>query len=314
MAGTLQMRCQDSDSHNESFQRLVATMSAESPCSSYETDQGSTSTLRPRLLPRKRKPTCFRKMVRYIAKKYLTSESDRQYYADRYTCCPPPLFVPTVTLAEIGLFTYHCLDAGAISANGPIPVESVLIFRPDKRIQLWRFVSYTLIHAGWVHLFFNMLVQILVGLPLEMVHGSGRIMIVYISGVLAGSLGTSVFDMKAYLAGASGGVYSLLAAHLANIMLNYSEMEFGLLKLSAVLIIASADVGFAVWDRLLERDLLPQISYTAHLMGSLAGLTMGLLVLKNFDQKLHKQCAWWIAFVVYAGCTAFAVCWNVFYF
>lgn len=77
---------------------------------------------------------------------------------------------------------------------------------------------------------------------------------------------------------------------------------------------ASADVGFAVWDRLLERDLLPQISYTAHLMGSLAGLTMGLLVLKNFDQKLYKQCAWWIAFAVYAGCTAFAVCWNVFYF
>lgn len=27
MAGTLQMRCQDSDSHNESFQRLVATVS-----------------------------------------------------------------------------------------------------------------------------------------------------------------------------------------------------------------------------------------------------------------------------------------------
>lgn len=81
-------------------------MSAESPCSSYETDQGSTSTLRPRLLPRKRKPTCFRKMVRYIAKKYLTSESDRQYYADRYTCCPPPLFVPTVTLAEVGVLTF----------------------------------------------------------------------------------------------------------------------------------------------------------------------------------------------------------------
>ena len=35
----------------------------------------------------------------------------------------------------------------------------------------------------------------------------------------AGSLGTSVFDTQAYLLGASGGVYSLLAAHLANIML-----------------------------------------------------------------------------------------------
>ncbi|XP_048733353.1 protein rhomboid-like isoform X2 [Ostrea edulis] len=289
-------------------------MTAGSPCSSQETDQGSTSFLRPRLLRRRRKSPCFQKMVRYIAKNYLTRDGDRQYYADRYTCCPPPWFIPAITLAEIGLFTYHCVDAGAISANGPIPVESVLIYRPDKRIQLWRFILYTLIHAGWVHLFFNMLVQFLVGLPLEMVHGSGRVMLVYGSGVLAGSLGTSVFDMKAYLVGASGGVYSLLAAHLANIMLNYSEMEFGVIKLGAVLTIASADVGFAVWDRLLEKDLLPQISYTAHLMGSLAGLTMGLLVLKNFDKKLYEQYLWWIAFAVYVGSIVFAVCWNVFYY
>lgn len=34
-----------------------------------------------------------------------------------------------------------------------------------------------------------------------------------------GSLGTSVFDMDAFLVGASGGVYALLAAHLANILL-----------------------------------------------------------------------------------------------
>lgn len=35
----------------------------------------------------------------------------------------------------------------------------------------------------------------------------------------SGSLGTSIFDMEAYLVGASGGVYALLAAHLANIVL-----------------------------------------------------------------------------------------------
>jgi len=34
-----------------------------------------------------------------------------------------------------------------------------------------------------------------------------------------GSLGTSVFDSNVYLVGASGGVYALLAAHLANVML-----------------------------------------------------------------------------------------------
>lgn len=35
----------------------------------------------------------------------------------------------------------------------------------------------------------------------------------------SGSLGTSVFDTDVYLVGASGGVYALLAAHLANVLL-----------------------------------------------------------------------------------------------
>ena len=46
---------------------------------------------------------------------------------------------------------------------------------------------------------------------------------VYISGVLAGSLGTSLTDPDTYLAGASGGVYALIAAHLATMLLNFRE-------------------------------------------------------------------------------------------
>ena len=38
----------------------------------------------------------------------------------------------------------------------------------------------------WIHLIFNLMVQMLVGLPLEMVHGSLRIGTVYMAGVLAG--------------------------------------------------------------------------------------------------------------------------------
>ena len=44
-----------------------------------------------------------------------------------------------------------------------------------------------------------MVIQLFVGLPLEMSHGSKRVMVVYIFGVLAGSLTTSVFDSKVYL-------------------------------------------------------------------------------------------------------------------
>lgn len=55
----------------------------------------------------------------------------------------------------------------------------------------------------------------------------------------------------------------------------------------------------------------PPVSYVAHLTGALAGLTIGLLVLKNFEQRLHEQLLWWVALGVYAACTIFAVLFNV---
>lgn len=85
-----------------------------------------------------------------------------------------------------------------------------------------------------------MCVQLIVGIPLEMVHGSLRILAIYVSGVLAGenlvflhrinfvnwhcnlflgSMASGVFDSSAMLIGASGGVYCLLASQAANIVL-----------------------------------------------------------------------------------------------
>ncbi|CAG7661867.1 unnamed protein product [Allacma fusca] len=238
-------------------------------------------------------------MARLIADEFLTDERDRKYYADHYRCLPPPLFIISVTLIELGFFTYYTVWHGEISSSGPLPMDSPFVYRPDKRQEVWRFLFYMVLHAGWVHLMFNLLVQLLVGLPLEMVHGSLRIGCVYMAGVLAGSLGTSVFDPDVYLVGASGGVYALLAAHLANVLLNYNNMEFGLVRLLGVFLIASVDVGFAIYDRYAasppSEGSVPPVSYVAHLTGALAGLTIGLLVLKNFEQKLREQLMWWFA-------------------
>ncbi|KAG1703714.1 Protein rhomboid [Nymphon striatum] len=180
----------------------------------------------------------FRKMVKAIATEFLTDDRDRKYYADHYKCCPPPFFIIFMTLIELGFFIYYTVMAGGdVKAGGPVPIDSLLIYRPDKRLEIWRFLLYTLLHAGWLHLSFNLIVQLLVGLPLEMVHGSLRIGTVYMAGVLAGSLGTSIFDSDVYLVGASGGVYALLAAHLANVLLNYNQMEFGVFRLIGVFLV-----------------------------------------------------------------------------
>ena len=72
--------------------------------------------------------------------------------------------------------------------------------------------------------------------------------------------------------------------------------------------------GVGVVAEALDPGGPPPASYVAHLMGALAGLTIGLLVLKNFEQKLHVQVLWWVALGVYSACTIFAVLWNVFYY
>ena len=46
-------------------------------------------------------------------------------------------------------------------------------------------------------------------------------MLVYIFGVLAGSLTTSIFRPTVYLSGASGGVYALITAHLGTVIMNF---------------------------------------------------------------------------------------------
>lgn len=77
-----------------------------------------------------------------------------------------------------------------------------------------------------MHLVVNLVVQIFLGVPLEMVHGWWRVLLIYFTGVVAGSLGTSITDPRAKLAGASGGVYSIITAHIATIILVIFFVKF----------------------------------------------------------------------------------------
>merc|ERR1719481_28434 len=69
--------------------------------------------------------------------------------------------------------------------------------------------------------------QLVVGLPLEMsqpgLDGTMKVVIVYGAGVFLGSVGGSLPNPTYYLAGASAGVYSLIAAHLATLLMNWKE-------------------------------------------------------------------------------------------
>ena len=61
-------------------------------------------------------------------------------------------------------------------------------------------------HAGYSHLGGNVLLQLLFGLPIEMVHGPLRVAVIYEAGVAAGALACATLDPYSSVIGASGGV------------------------------------------------------------------------------------------------------------
>ncbi|BFF98445.1 protein rhomboid [Drosophila madeirensis] len=235
-----------------------------------------------------------------------------------------PWFILVISIIEIAIFAYdrYTMPAQNFGLPVPIPSDSVLVYRPDRRLQVWRFFSYMFLHANWFHLGFNIIIQLFFGIPLEVMHGTARIGVIYLAGVFAGSLGTSVVDSEVFLVGASGGVYALLAAHLANITLNYAHMKSASTQLGSVVIFVSCDLGYALYTQYFDGGDAttsassafakgPQVSYIAHLTGALAGLTIGFLVLKNFGHREYEQLIWWLALGVYCAFTVFAIVFNL---
>ncbi|CAG9558973.1 unnamed protein product [Danaus chrysippus] len=230
-------------------------------------------------------------------------------YEEEYSCWPPAICMILISIVEIVLFCYDAAQ-GKTDATGPI--AQIFIYNPHKRQEAWRFLTYMLVHVGVVHLLVNLLVQLFLGVPLEMVHRWWRVVLVYLAGVAAGSLATSLTDPKVYLAGASGGVYALIAAHIATIIMNWSEMEFAIIQLLVFLLLATVDIGTAVYDRY-WRHLQQNIGYVAHLAGAVAGLLVGIGVLRNLEKRTWEKRLWWAAVVLYFSLMIAGILANVFW-
>ncbi|XP_039528255.1 uncharacterized protein si:ch211-183d21.1 [Pimephales promelas] len=208
------------------------------------------------------------------------------------------------------------LNKWVLQTYQPDFMKSPLVYHPGHRAQIWRFFSYMFMHVGLEQLGFNALLQLMIGVPLEMVHGILRISLLYMAGVVAGSLTVSITDMRAPVVGGSGGVYALCSAHLANVVMNWAGMKcpYKLLRMILALVCMSSEVGRAVWLRFSPPlpSSGPQPSFMAHLSGAVVGISMGLLILRSYEESLHKQCSWWVLIFSFITFLLFAIFWNIF--
>lgn len=89
-------------------------------------------------------------------------------------------------------------------------------------------------------------------------------------------------------------------------------MQFALLQLIVFLIITAIDFGTAIYNRY-YLDLDEHIGYAAHLAGAIAGLLVGIFVLRNLEVNSCEKRLWWVSLVTFLALLTTAIIWNIAY-
>ncbi|CAO1634750.1 unnamed protein product [Sympodiomycopsis kandeliae] len=151
--------------------------------------------------------------------------------------------------------------------------------------QSWRFVTPIFLHAGFVHIIFNLLVQLTLCSQIEKLLGSFYFVIIYIAGGIGGNLLGGNFGLVATPSvGASGSIYTCISVELIDLIYNW-KYEYRA-KTRLVTSILFTIIGLAV-------GLLPGLDNFAHLGGLAIGILGGLLFAPSIHTtKQHRIVTW----------------------
>lgn len=156
--------------------------------------------------------------------------------------------------------------AGSVYANGALNAPDVAAG------EWWRIISAGFLHAGLLHIMFNMYFLYFLGTLLEPSIGKLRFGLIYVVSLVGGSAGALLLSPNAFTVGASGAVFGLLgAAILAMRARGIDPMQSGL----GITLLLNLGITF----------LIPGISIGGHLGGLFAGGLIGYLMLDLADRR-----------------------------
>jgi membrane associated rhomboid family serine protease len=188
---------------------------------------------------------------------------------------------PALTYVLIGVNVVVALGAllgGASATTGGIGGSTLLQEGSVSRDAIadgeyWRLVTSGFLHAGFLHLAFNMFALYILGSMLEPAVGRLRFGLIYAVALLAGSFGALLLEPDAPTVGASGAIFGLMGAAVV-VMRNrgVSLMESGL--------------GLWIGLNLLITFTIPNISIGGH-VGGLIGGSVAALVLFDLRERLR---------------------------
>jgi len=140
----------------------------------------------------------------------------------------------------------------------------------ESPYQWFRFILPIFLHAGVIHLLFNLLFQIRTGFPMEKEFGTWRMGIIYmVSGIFG-----FIFEAKSVgyspSVGCSGALYGLLACLLLDLLQSWKIIINPWWELFKLLMVIIVSLGFG---------LIPYIDNFAHIGGFIMGLLTGIIFL-----------------------------------
>ncbi len=160
--------------------------------------------------------------------------------------------INVVAFVLISVRDHRADGLGSTSAN-------LALFGPSvHQGEWWRLFTTSIVHYGFFHLLFNMLLLWVIGQLLEPGAGPLRFTTIYVVSVLAGSAGSLIATPHAIAGGASGGVMGLAAA--AYLVLRRQGLSFW-----------NTGFGPLIIFVLLEPLLIANIGYGAHIGGLIGG-------------------------------------------
>jgi membrane associated rhomboid family serine protease len=162
--------------------------------------------------------------------------------------------------------------------NSNVTSENIADYpAPD---QWYRFIIPIFLHAGIIHIGFNMLLQITLGREIEMQIGSLRFFLVYFcSGIFGFVLGGNFAATGISSTGASGALFGILALTLLDLLYTWNDRkspwkDFAFIMLDVV-------ISFVL-------GLLPGLDNFSHIGGFFMGLVLGICILHS-PNSLRKR-------------------------
>jgi len=181
----------------------------------------------------------------------------------------------TYVLIALNVIAYLAMSAGGggIDGRGGGVYSNGYLFGPDVAGgDWWRIVSAGFLHAGLLHLAFNMYFLYFLGTMLEPEIGKLRFAAIYVVSLLGGSFGALLISPNAVTVGASGAVFGLMgAAILALRARGIDPMQSGL----GITLVLNLGITF----------LIPNISIGGHIGGLIAGGIVGLLMFEVAERR-----------------------------